>query len=389
MAVTAPAWPGDLGLAPAAPRVATGAAPAVAIVHDYLTQRGGAERLVLTMAKALPGAPIHTSVYEPAGTFSEFAGLPVVPGPLNRVPALRRHHRLALPVLAPVFSALRVEAPVVLCSSSGWAHGTPAAGRKVVYCHTPARWLYQAAQYLGARAPRRRSVALGALAPRLLAWDQAAARSAHRYLTNSTAVRDRIRETYGLDAEVLPPPPTLDPAGPQEEVEGLEPGFHLCVSRLLPYKNVDAVVEAVARIPGARLAVAGTGPEEARLRASAPPEVTFLGAVSDARLRWCYAHCQALVAASYEDYGLTPLEANRFGKPAVVLRAGGFLDTVVEGRNGLFFDDPSPSTIAGALLAAGMEDWSPGLIRAHAEEFSEDRFVSRLLRVVEEEARAA
>jgi glycosyltransferase involved in cell wall biosynthesis len=361
----------------------------VAIVHDYLTQRGGAERLVLTMAKALPGAPIYTSVYEPAGTFSEFAHLCVVPGPLNRVPVLRRRHRLALPVLAPAFSALRVEAPVVLCSSSGWAHGVHTSGRKVVYCHTPARWLYEARQYLGARPSWGRAAALAALAPRLQAWDQAAASSAARYLTNSSAVRSRIRDTYGIDSEVLPPPPTLGPAGPEEPVEGLEPGFFLSVSRLLPYKNVGLVIEAVARVPGARLAVAGTGPEEARLRASAGPSTTFLGPVSDAQLRWCYANCQALVAASYEDYGLTPLEANRFGKPALVLRAGGFLDTVVEGRNGIFFDEPSPSSIAGALLAASVEHWSPDLIRAHAEDFSEDRFVSRLLEVVEEEARVA
>lgn len=360
-------------------------AGSVAIVHDYLTQRGGAERLVLTMAKAFPGAPIYTSLFEPALTFGEFAELPVRPGRLQRVPAFRHHHRLALPVLAPAFSARRIDAPVVLCSSSGWAHGVRTAGRKVVYCYTPARWLYQPSVYLGQQRHRGAAAALGVLAPGLRAWDRWEAASAHRYLTSSGAVRDRIHATYGIDAEVLPPPPTLDPSGPREPVPGLEPGFTLCVSRLLPYKNVDAVVAAASSIPDVRLVVAGTGPDESRLRARAGDRVRFIGRVDDAALRWCYANCAAVVAASYEDYGLTPLEGNRFGKPAVVLRAGGFLDTVEDGVTGTFFEEPTPTAISTALRSALGETWSAATITAHANRFSEDHFRQRLMEVVREE----
>lgn len=359
----------------------------MAIVHDYLTQRGGAERLVLTMAAAFPGAPIYTSLYEPALTFREFAGLPIQAGPLERVGAFRRHHRLALPLLAPAFSAMRIEAPVVVCSSSGWAHGIRTNGRKVVYCYTPARWLYQPALYLGDRPDRGASAAVRVLGPSLRRWDRWAATSACRYLTSSTAVRDRIRATYGIDAEVLPPPPTLDPSGPQEPVAGLEPGFFLCVSRLLPYKNVDAVMEAVAGLRDARLVVVGLGPDERRLRALAGERVRLLGRAEDGVLRWCYANCSAVVAAAHEDFGLTPLEGNRFGKPAVVLRAGGYLDTVVEDMSGLFFTEPTPAAIAGALRRARSTQWSATAIRSHAAGFSGDHFRQRLVEVVQEEQR--
>ena len=121
----------------------------VALVHDYLTQRGGAERVVLAMRRAFPSAPLYTSLYDPQGTFPEFQDAEVRTSSLNRIPGLRQHHRAALPLLAPTFSRFRIDAGVALCSSSGWAHGARVTGRKVVYCHTPARWLYQSDRYLG------------------------------------------------------------------------------------------------------------------------------------------------------------------------------------------------------------------------------------------------
>src|SRR5262249_31471914 len=123
----------------------------VALVHDYLTQRGGAERVVLSLTRAFPCAPVYTSLYDLGRTFPEFDAVDLRPLPLHRVAPLRRHHRSALPVLAPAFSSLRVDADVVVCSSSGWGHGVRARGRKIVYCHTPARWLYQRERYLRGR----------------------------------------------------------------------------------------------------------------------------------------------------------------------------------------------------------------------------------------------
>jgi glycosyltransferase involved in cell wall biosynthesis len=359
--------------------------PPVAIVHDYLTQRGGAERVVLALAGVFPAAAIHTSLYDPNGTFPEFAAIDVRPLPIDRVAPLRRHHRLALPLLAPSFSALHVHADVTVCSSSGWAHGARTSGRKVVYCHTPARWLYQSERYLaGFSGPA--AIVLGGLRPALKAWDHRAAASADRYLVNSTAVRLRVADIYGIDAEVVPPPVAVDPSASTRPVAGVEPGFMLCVSRLLSYKNVDAVVAAFAELPDARLVIVGTGPLAGELGTRASANVRLVGEVDDAELRWLYRHCLGLVAASYEDFGLTPIEAAAYGKPTAALRWGGFLDTIVEGETGVYFDEPQPEQIAATVRQVASTAWPESALVAHAGGYSVQRFAERLRAVVAEEA---
>jgi glycosyltransferase involved in cell wall biosynthesis len=362
----------------------------VALVHDYLTQRGGAERVVLAMLKAFPGAPLHTSLYDADMTFPDFREAHVRTFVLNRVGPFRRNHRLALPLLAPAFSVRLVNADVVVCSSSGWAHGVRTRGRKIVYCYSPARWLYQADRYLGRdngnRLPR---AALKLLASPLQRWDRRAARRADRYLTSSGEMQRQIRAVYGIDAEVLPPPLAVASNGSQRRPDSLEPGYFLCVSRLLPYKNVAAVVDAFARLPRDQLVIVGTGPEEHRLRRHATRNVRFLGVVSDEELRWLYRNTAGVVSASFEDYGLTPLEGASLGRPAAVLRWGGFLDTVVEGVTGVFFDRPEPTEIRTAVERLRREDWSEGTLQQHAATFSEQAFVSRLREIVAEEAASA
>jgi glycosyltransferase involved in cell wall biosynthesis len=359
---------------------ARGSAVRLALAHDYLTQRGGAERVVLSLTRAFAGVPLHTSLYEPERTFPGFGAVEVRTLPINRIQLLRRHHRAALPLLAPSFSRLRIEADVAVCSSSGWAHGAHVEGRKIVYCHTPARWLYQSDRYLRGRGRLMRA-AIGVSEPPLKRWDRAAALSADLYLANSTVVAERIEALYGIEAEVVPPPPALTPDGASEEIEGLEPGFVLCVSRLLPYKNVDAVVGAFASLPGERLVVAGTGPEEQRLRAIAGPNTTLVGLVTDAGLRWLYANCRLLVAASHEDFGLTPLEAACFGKPTAALHWGGYLDSIEE-ANGVFFDTPAPAQIASAIRRGLEARWQEPEIKQVAGRFSEEGFIRRLREIV-------
>jgi glycosyltransferase involved in cell wall biosynthesis len=359
----------------------------LALVHDYLTQQGGAERVVLALAEAFPVAPIHTSLYDPDGTFPEFSRYDIRTLPLDRLGILRSHHRLALPLLAPAFSRLRVDAEVVICSSSGWAHGAQASGRKIVYCHTPARWLYQADRYL-AGSSRWAAAALSLLTPPLRRWDRNAAASADRYLVNSRAVRARVADLYGIDAEVVPPPVDFTAGGSAEPIAGIEPGFVLCVSRLLPYKNVEAVTEAFRQLPDRRLVVVGTGPLAQQIASSAPANVTVLGRVDDPGLRWLYRSSIGLVAASYEDFGLTPVEAAGFGKPTAALRWGGYLDTIAEGSTGLFFEQPEPRLIAEAVDRLAATSWSADTLSAHAGRFSTARFVERVNAVVDEERRA-
>lgn len=356
-------------------------APRVAIAHDYLTQRGGAERVVSQFATMFPEASIVTSVYEPDLTYPDFASHEVITSPLNRIGWLRRHFRAGLPLYDWAFDHTEVPAgtDTVLVSTTGFAHGvkTPPGCRKVVYCHSPARFLYLADDYLGDkwwRSPK--GIVLRALTPPLRRWDQKAAASADEYPCNSTVVRDRIRDVYGIEATVVHPPYSLDPDGPQEPLPGSEnlPSFFLTVSRLMPYKNVDVLLHAFADMPDEHLVVIGSGPLRDELHDLAPANVSFFEGISDAQLRWAYAHAAAVIAPSKEDFGLTPVEGFAFGTPCLALHAGGYLDTVVDGISGQFFDSATPDAVVQAVRSFRENPVEKRAVLDHAERFSPDTF---------------
>jgi glycosyltransferase involved in cell wall biosynthesis len=354
----------------------------IAIAHDYLTQRGGAERVVLALLAAFPDASTHVALYEPSATYPGFAGRDIRPLAIDRLGPVRRNHRLSLPLMAPAFSSRRVEAPAVLCSSSGWAHGIRTESPKVVYCHSPARWLYRHEGYLRhfGRAAR---VGLGVMRRRLIGWDQTAMASADRILVNSNTIAAEVREVYGRDSEVVPPASTLDPAGDAEPVPGLASGFWLTVSRLLGYKRLDVLLAVARRRPDERFAIVGDGPLGGELADVSPSNVTWLGSVTDQQLRWLYANCSALVGTSEEDFGLTPVEAAGFGRPAVVPRARGYLDHVVEGRTGIFHDGTAGG-LDDALGAVLEERWDEAALCDHAERYHPGVFSARVIDIIED-----
>jgi glycosyltransferase involved in cell wall biosynthesis len=359
----------------------------VAIAHDYLTQRGGAERVVLAMARAFPDAPIHTLLYNGAETFPEYADLDVRTSWLNRFRFFRTNHRAALPLLPFAASSMEIDADVVLVSSSGWAHGMKTGGRKLVYCYTPARWLHQSSRYLGDHPGRWESIILFLLRPLLVLWDRRSARGAAAYVAISALVQDRIHAAYGLDSTVLPAPWPDTRAHASEPIADVaswlgDSPYELCVSRLLPYKNVRSVVAAYADEPDRRLIVVGRGPEEPALRELAGDNVLFLQNISDGQLAWLYRGCSALIAISYEDFGLTPLEAASFGKPSVVLRWGGFLETQVEDVTAIFVDQPTPDAVRAGLARVDAAEWDADAIRAHADRYGEEVFIAALREAV-------
>lgn len=356
-------------------------APRVVLAHDYLTQRGGAERVVLELSRQFPAAPVLTSFYEPGTTYADFAGVDVRPCALSGVDLFRRDPRLAFPLLAFIFSWRRMPAGVLLASSSGWAHALRSQGPKVVYCHNPARWLYQPDDYFASLPrPIRRLISL-LLAP-LRAWDRRAARTATTYVANSTAVARRIEDVYGIRALVVHPPSCLRPEHTQQSVAGLEPGFLLTVSRRRNYKHSNLICQA-AEASGRRLVAVGGIPDRP---GGWPETIVGLYDISDAELRWLYANCSAVVAMSHEDFGLTPVEGFAFGKPCIALRAGGYLDSCVEDMTGPLVDGVDVDELTAVMSAFDERNYDAARIIDHARLFAPQAFGDKMLAALEQAA---
>jgi len=358
--------------------------PEVKLVHDYITQRGGAERVALVLARAFEGAEFLTTLHNPSATFSEFDHINVKTSWLNSFGLFRRNHRLALPLLPFAVRSLKSDAKLTIVSTSAFAHGVKASGQTLVYCHTPPRFLYLSDEYLGAGLSARvLGAALRLLKPAFRRADQMAAKRATRYLANSTVVQARIRDVYGIEAKVVFPPHSVEIDGDLKPLftaqeKFAQTPFFLLVSRLLPYKNVDQVIEAFRRLPNKNLLIVGSGPLLQELQKKLPSNCLIVSGITDDELRWAYAQATALLAPSLEDFGLTVIEAAARGVPSIALRAGGYLDTVVEGETGIFFSQPTAESIERAVFEFELSNFDALKISKHAEAFSEERFIAAI-----------
>jgi glycosyltransferase involved in cell wall biosynthesis len=191
-------------------------------------------------------------------------------------------------------------------------------------------------------------------------------------------VRDRIARHWHVEAPVLYPPHGVDITGEQEPMPGINPGFLLVVSRLVAHKRVEVLTAAMSQLPDLQLVLVGSGPQAIPLQASAPNNCLFLEDVSDANLRWLYTNSIALLSAAFEDFGLAAVEAMALGRPAVVLRAGGFLETVIEGETGIFFDNQESHEVVRAVRELLTHPLDARKIAAHAARFDEANFARKL-----------
>lgn len=353
----------------------------VAIVHDYLVNRGGAERVVAAMHRVWPDAPIFTSVYHPDDTYPEFREADVRTSGLQRYSRDAGSFRRFLPLFPRAFASFDLSGyDVVLSSSSGFAHHArvPAGTCHVVYSYSPPRFLWGDATELANTAPRWARPILPAVRARLRTLDRRAAARAHAYLAVSGVAEDRLARVYGRRATVLYPPVEVDRfmLGPKTS------DFHLFVGRLLPHRNAELAVRAFTR-SGKRLVVVGDGPCRAELERIAGPNVEFRGAVSDDELVSLYGLARGVIVPGVEDFGLIPLEANASGRPAIAYARGGALETVIDGVTGILFGEQTPDALIAAVARAERAAWIPPVLQAHAERFSERAFATRLRELVE------
>ncbi|MCB1228978.1 MAG: glycosyltransferase [Verrucomicrobiae bacterium] len=354
----------------------------LSLVHDFLIQMGGAERVVELMAKAYPDAPIFTSATLGSNLFPVFRDAEVHNTWMQRLPGMNRHHKKLFFLYPFAFQSLRLpRRTVAWISSSSFSKWIPkpAGARFVCYCHTPPRFFWNPDSYLENEIGNpllRRFVR--ALMP-IFRWsDRRQSRKIDLFLANSRNVQDRIRKCYGRDSLVVYPPVDVE----RFQVSDRSEDFFLIVSRLVAYKRIDLAVRAFTET-GRKLVIIGDGPDRARLEAMAGPSVTFLGRAPDEQVTESMATCRGYVFPGCEDFGITPVEAQACGKPVVAFRAGGALETVIENETGVFFDEPEAASLAEALNAFDRIAWEANAIRANAERFSEARFLEETRQILD------
>ena len=295
------------------------------MAHDVLAARAGGERVLAALANIFPLAPIHTLFFAPDSTFAGLDPNRIRPSPLNKASWLRSRYRQTVPVAALTFAGQKIDADVTICSTSGLSHHVRTAGAKVVYCHTPARWLHDSDNYLNGFRPAVRRVTQ-AVAPVYRRLDRWAMNDADIVVANSHHIADQIAKVYGVQPRVVAPCSTYDIAGPVEPLPDVDPGFVLSPARPLGYKRLDVLAQVARAMPERRFVHIGEGPHREILVAEAPPNLRSFGAVTDAQLRWAYRNAQVVALTCAEDFGLVPLEAAAHGVFTAAPAARGLLD---------------------------------------------------------------
>ncbi len=355
----------------------------VVLGHDWLTGMRGGERCLELICQAFPQAPLATLLANPAAVSEPIRDREIVTSWLQRIPGIARHYRRLLPLMTGAARSLRVpEGDLFLTTSSCVAHAfrpPTAEMRMVCYCFTPMRyaWLFPR-EYLG---PAKAALAAPYFA-HLRRWDRAHSDRVDRYVAISEHVRQRIRDFYGRESDVVYPPVDTDRCTPAPDGGAPQDGtYDLVVSALVPYKRIDLAVEAYSR-SGRPLKIVGTGSGAAKLAARAKSNIEFLGWRRDDEVLDLYRHCRFLLFPGEEDFGIVPLEAMACGRPVIAFRRGGATETVEEGVSGVFFDEQAPEALAEAVARAGTMKWDPAAIRARAERFGVDQFLEGLARSI-------
>jgi glycosyltransferase involved in cell wall biosynthesis len=355
----------------------------VALVHDYLNQYGGAERVLEELHALFPTAPVYTSMYSDEKMSQTIRRLDVRTSFMQRLPMVTRNHQPFLLLYPLAFESFDFsDFDVVISNSSAFCKGvmTPPGTLHICYCLTPMRWVWNYHAYVDReRLGFLARMVLPAAISQLRAWDVATAQNVDRFLAISSAVGARIRKYYRRDSAVIYPPVNCDafqlpPARADD--------YYLVVSRLIPYKRIDLAIDAFNRL-GMRLKIVGSGGRNlAELRSRAGRNIEFVGRVSDAELKQLYAGCRALVFPGEEDFGIAPLEANASGRPVIAYAGGGALDTVVDGRTGVLFERQEVSCLTSAIRRVEDTAWDADVLRRHARKFDRQVFREQFLRFV-------
>lgn len=354
----------------------------IALVHDYLTQDGGAERVLLAFHELFPQAPIYTLFHDPERTNEGFANATILPSKLNRIPLAPKHYQWYLPFMPHAVDMIDLrEYDVVLSNSSTFAKGAIASthGVHLSYCHTPTRFLWEErADYID-DLPHAffLKAAVRPMMHQLRVWDTLAAARPDYLFTNSRVSQARIKRYYRRDAQIIHPPVDVDTFSIGKTSE-----FWLAGGRLVPYKRFDLIVQACTKL-GVPLVIFGDGPEFSRLRKMAGKHIRFTGRISDEEKRALYANSIGFLHPQLEDFGITPIEAMASGKPVIAYGRGGAKETMIDGVTGRFITHQRWQDLAEAIRTFDASRYNAAAIRAHAETFSKPRFMQDMRHAID------
>ncbi|MFH1564912.1 MAG: glycosyltransferase [bacterium] len=362
----------------------------IALVHDYLTQQGGAENVFKIFMEIFSDAPIYTFFYDYKKFEYILAGKKIHSSFLQKIPLIAKHYRWTLPFMPKITESFDFSSyDIVLSNTSAFSKGiiTNPKTKHICYCHTPTRYLWIDSEEYVRELKYNHLVKriIPFLLKNLRQWDKKAAGRVDKYLTNSLEVHERIKKYYNRDSQVIYPPVDVDNYYLSDNVE-IDPakGYYLIGGRLVSYKRYDLVVISFNRM-GIKLKIFGEGPEEQKLKKMARANIEFLGRINEKQKQELMSKCIAFVHPQVEDFGITPVETMASGRPVIAYRAGGVKESVVDGITGEFFPEQTWESLAETVIKFRPENFDPQKIRAQAEKFGVERFKREIREAVLED----
>lgn len=344
----------------------------IALVHDWITNVAGAERVMLVLKDLFPEAPIFTSVFDKEAA-KPFAKYDIRTSFLQKIPLMKKKRELLIPFTPLAFEQFDLSKyDLVISSSTMAAKGiiTKPNTKHICYCHTPPRYIWEPSVDPRAKAGKLQFIRKN-ISHNMRIWDEVAAARVDAFIANSNYIKDRIAKYYRRDAAVVYPPVDVDRFKPAGKTKIKE--YFLCVGRLVDYKRYDIVIKAFndLKLP---LKIIGQGPEKKHLQKMAKKNIEFLGFISDAQIKKCYSEARAFVFAAEEDFGIVPVEAMASGRPVIAYGVGGAAETVIDGVTGAKFFEQTPQCLIEAVRKFDHTKYDSEKIRQHAEKFSTERF---------------
>ncbi len=355
----------------------------VAIVHDWLTNMGGAEQVVINLHKCFPEAPIYTSFYLPDKMDEEFKKMNIITSSLQKKKDKEYNHKKYLPFLPKAFEEFNLnEYDVVISSCSACSKGiiTGPHTLHICYCYTPMRYAWEMRDEYTDGMSKMKTKLIRYFMNYMRLWDFDSAQRVDEFIGISNEVKKRINKHYRREAEVIFPPVRTELFKPSPN----DGDYYFVVSRLVKYKRYDLAVQACSNLHK-KLVIIGDGPEREHLEALANKEyVTFMGRQPDDVVKKYMSECKALLFPGEEDFGIVPVEAESCGKPVIAFGRGGALDTVVDGKTGILFKNQTVEDLEKAIEKFEELQFDKNVIREHAVKFDEKEFRRQMIDFINE-----